>query len=149
MQVKTKVSIVVLIYALLTACAAHSENHGLVPTLSQNTSLGMVMTDKSGMTLYTFTKDAPGASNCNGNCATAWPPFAAGESARDSGKFTVITRTDGSRQWAYENKPLYTWQGDRAPGDVAGHGVNDAWFAVPVEQASPEKKSSYGSGGYY
>ncbi|ABC30865.1 uncharacterized protein conserved in bacteria [Hahella chejuensis KCTC 2396] len=134
---------------MLTACAANSENHAGEPVSSRDTSLGSVMTSKQGMTLYTFTKDAAGVSNCNGGCAENWPPFMAGPSAHDTGKFTIITRADGSKQWAYESKPLYFWVGDRAPGDVTGHGVKDVWFTVKMDSAKSHKQSNYNSSSYY
>jgi predicted lipoprotein with Yx(FWY)xxD motif len=82
-----------------------------------------------GMTLYTFDKDAPGSgkSVCNGACATNWPPLRAGADARASGDYSVITRDDGSRQWAYRGKPLYYWVKDTRPGERTGDGVNNAW----------------------
>lgn len=83
----------------------------------------------NGMTLYTFDKDATGAgkSVCNGPCATNWPPLRAEADARASGDYSVVTRDDGSRQWAYKGKPLYFWVKDAKPGDRTGDGVNNAW----------------------
>jgi predicted lipoprotein with Yx(FWY)xxD motif len=43
--------------------------------------------------------------------------------SESEGKFSVITRGDGSKQWAYEGSPLYTWIKDQKPGDITGHGV--------------------------
>src|SRR5690554_5506421 len=110
----------------LAACATNGNN----PTMSRSTSLGNVLTDKEGMTLYIFTRDSTGVSNCAGNCAVNWPFFMAADDATASGKFSVITRGDGSRQWAYDGMPLYYWIGDTQPGDVNGQGVNDVWFVV-------------------
>jgi len=76
----------------------------------------------SGMTLYTYSADGPGVSNCTGVCAANWPPFAATANAQATGSFTVITRADGSKQWAYKNQPLYTFIGDTAPGMATGDG---------------------------
>ena len=83
----------------------------------------------NGMTLYTFDRDATGSgkSACNGQCATAWPPLMAAAGASNSGEWTVITRDDGSKQWAYKGKPLYYWQRDAKPGDRTGDGFNNAW----------------------
>ena len=90
---------------------------------------GMIM-DSKGMTLYTFDKDASGKSNCNGKCATNWPPLKAAANAKDSGKFSVVTRDDGGKQWAYEGKPLYTWIKDKKKGDTTGDGVNNNTWHV-------------------
>ena len=88
-----------------------------------------VLTGSNGMTLYTFDKDAAGSgkSVCNGPCATNWPPLMAGGSATASGEYSVVTRDDGAKQWAYKGKPLYFWIKDQKPGDRSGDGVNNVW----------------------
>lgn len=79
-----------------------------------------------GKPLYTFANDrTPGKSACNGQCAAAWPPLAAAPGAVSEGDWTVITRDDGSKQWAYKGKPLYTYRAD-APGQPAT-GVGPVW----------------------
>ncbi|MFY0663698.1 MAG: hypothetical protein JXQ97_03680 [Natronospirillum sp.] len=134
--------LILLVTALfLSACASNGNN----PTTSRTTSVGNVLTDKAGMTLYIFTRDTAGVSNCAGNCAVNWPPFMADDGATGSGKFSVIARADGGRQWAYDGMPLYYWIGDTQPGDVNGQGVNDVWFVV---EAKATKESSASSGGY-
>ena len=84
----------------------------------------------NGMTLYTFDKDAGGKSACNGPCAMNWPPLMAGTDAKAVGDWSVITRDDGSRQWAYKSKPLYYWVKDQKPGDRSGDGVNKVWHTA-------------------
>jgi predicted lipoprotein with Yx(FWY)xxD motif len=88
-----------------------------------------VLTNSAGMTLYTFDKDAAGSgkSTCNGPCATNWPPLLAATDAKSSGDYTIITRDEGARQWAYKGKPLYLWIKDSKPGDRTGDGFNNAW----------------------
>lgn len=88
-----------------------------------------VLVGSSGMTLYVFDRDAAGAgkSVCNGPCATNWPPLMATGSDAASGDWTVITRDDGNKQWAYKGKPLYFWVKDTKPGDRSGDGVNNVW----------------------
>jgi predicted lipoprotein with Yx(FWY)xxD motif len=88
------------------------------------------LTNAAGMTLYTFDKDGGGKSACNGPCAANWPPLAAGADAKATGDWTVITRDDGSRQWAYKGKPLYTWAKDTKPGDKTGDNVNNVWHVA-------------------
>ena len=88
------------------------------------------LTDAKGMTLYTFDRDAGGKSACNGPCATNWPPLAATGDAKASGDWTIVTRDDGSKQYAYKGKPLYTWTKDAKPGDKTGDGVNNAWHTA-------------------
>ena len=76
----------------------------------------------SGRTLYTFDKDAANKSNCNGGCAAAWPPFLVKDGDRTSGEFRVVTRDDGTRQWAMNGKPLYFYAADVQAGDAKGDG---------------------------
>ena len=91
-----------------------------------------VLTGTNGMTLYTFDKDVAGSgkSVCNGPCATNWPPLAADAGAMASGDYSVITRDDGSKQWAYKGKPLYFWAKDKMAGDKTGDGVNGVWHSA-------------------
>lgn len=100
---------------------------GAVPAAVGETSKGKAFVDSKGMTLYVFDKDAAGKSNCSGQCIQNWPAFTATADAKASGEWTVVTRDDGSRQWAYKGKPLYTWVKDTKPGDVTGDGANNVW----------------------
>ena len=97
---------------------------------TSDTKLGKVLADNKGMTLYIFDKDVPGKSNCKGKCATAWPPVMAGASAKATGKLSIITRDDGSKQWAYGKMPLYGWFKDKKTGDVTGDGRGGVWHVV-------------------
>lgn len=79
-----------------------------------------------GKPLYTFARDVePGKSVCNGGCATAWPPLAAAADAKADGDWTVVTRDDGAKMWAYKGKPLYTFVRDTAGQPATG--VSAAW----------------------
>jgi predicted lipoprotein with Yx(FWY)xxD motif len=89
-----------------------------------------VLTNGAGMTLYVFDRDSGGKSACNGQCASIWPFFAAGSDAKASGDYSVITRDDGGKQWAYKGKPLYTWSKDAKPGDKTGEGVAGMWHTA-------------------
>jgi predicted lipoprotein with Yx(FWY)xxD motif len=89
-----------------------------------------VLVTATGMTLYTFDKDADGKSACNGPCATNWPPLAAGADAKAEGAWSLVARDDGSHQWAYKGKPLYTFQKDAKPGDRAGDNFKDIWHVA-------------------
>ncbi|GHC25098.1 MULTISPECIES: hypothetical protein [Gemmobacter] len=114
-----------MITGLLTLVATMAEAD---PATIAQTAKGATYVDAAGMTLYTFAKDGPGTSACEGTCAKNWPPFAASASDHASGEWTVIQRSDGLRQWAYEGHPLYTWIKDAAPGDITGDGFLDgAW----------------------
>jgi len=101
------------------------------PATIGQTAKGHTLTNDQGMTLYTFDKDADGKSACNGPCATNWPPLSAAADAQPANGYTVITRDDGSRQWAYRGRPLYTWAKDTKPGDITGDGfLNGAWHVA-------------------
>ncbi|MEL6798465.1 MAG: hypothetical protein AAFO80_01200 [Pseudomonadota bacterium] len=96
-----------------------------------NTDIGQVVAaGKTGMTLYTFRNDAANQSNCYNDCAQAWPPFTAGQSAKADGALGIIDRTDGTRQWVLNGQPLYFWAGDSARGDATGDGVGGVWDVV-------------------
>ena len=104
----------------------------MAPAKTADTAKGKALVDAKGMTLYVFDKDTAGKSACNGKCATIWPPLMAAADAKASGDWSIVTRDDGAKQWAYKGKPLYTWSKDKAPGDVTGDGVNNVWrIAAP------------------
>ncbi|MEM9189330.1 MAG: hypothetical protein AAGF12_09150 [Myxococcota bacterium] len=96
------------------------------------------LVDQEGQTLYLFGRDIPGASassNCAGDCAATWPPFApenlrVGEGLEAS-DFAEITRDGGETQLTYRGWPLYRFMNDAAPGDLNGDGVGGVWFTVP------------------
>jgi predicted lipoprotein with Yx(FWY)xxD motif len=100
----------------------------MAPTKTGDSTKGKVLTDDKGMTLYVFDKDSGGKSACNGPCPGNWPPLTAAGGAMPMGDYTVITRDDGSKQWAYKGRPLYTWKDDKKAGDITGDGrLNGAW----------------------
>jgi predicted lipoprotein with Yx(FWY)xxD motif len=90
----------------------------------------VVVAAKTGMTLYTFRKDAKATSNCYNDCAVSWPPFTASASAKADGALGIIKRKDGTLQWTLNDKPLYFWAGDQKSGDTTGDGVGGVWDAV-------------------
>lgn len=93
---------------------------------------GGALTGATGMTLYTFDRDAAGSgkSVCNGPCAVNWPPLMAADTARPTGEYVVITRDDGKKQWALKGKPLTFWVKDQKPGDKTGDGVGKVWHVA-------------------
>lgn len=109
----------------LAGCSAMSMGGDTAPARAADG----VLVGARGMTLYTFDRDPAGAgkSVCNGPCATNWPPLRAEAGAANSGNWTVVTRDDGSKQWAYKGKPVYYWIKDTKAGDRTGDGVNNAW----------------------
>ncbi|MEM5431146.1 hypothetical protein [Cupriavidus oxalaticus] len=91
-----------------------------------------VLTDPQGLTLYTFDRDTAnsGKSACNGPCATNWPPLMAAPGTNPSGQYTIITRDDGGKQWAYRGMPLYRFAKDAKPGDKTGDNLNNVWHVA-------------------
>jgi predicted lipoprotein with Yx(FWY)xxD motif len=113
----------VLTAAFLGGCGSMTMSSGPAKTADG------VLTGPNGMTLYTFTRDAAGSgkSTCNGQCAANWPPLMAADSDKTTGDYSVVTRDDGKKQWAYKGWPLYYWVKDAKPGDKTGDGVNNVW----------------------
>jgi len=90
--------------------------------------------DGVGMTLYTYKKDVePGKSTCVGECLKNWQPVAAPAGARPTGHWTLATRDDGTQQWAFDGKPVYTHAGDKAVGDTKGQGLDGGdWLSLRI-----------------
>ncbi|MFJ1703738.1 SCO0930 family lipoprotein [Kitasatospora sp. NPDC088346] len=119
-----------------TAPAGGGGQSGGTLAVRADEKLGSVLTDGQGFTLYRFDKDTakPPASNCNGACATTWPPVlmdgtTAGTGV-DSAKLGEVTRADGSRQLTVGGWPAYRYSMDTAPGDTKGQGVGGTWNAL-------------------
>jgi predicted lipoprotein with Yx(FWY)xxD motif len=108
-----------LAFGAFQATAAAAE-----PGKLADTDKGKIWVDAKGMTLYSFEKDTADKSACNGECATEWPPLAAAADSKADGEWTIVTRDDGSKMWAYEGHPLYTFKDDKKPGDVTGDNVD-------------------------
>ncbi len=91
-----------------------------------------VLATPSGATVYTFDKDTAGSgkSACNGPCAQLWPPVAAQASDTATGDWSIVTRDDGSKQWAYKGAPIYTFSKDAKPGDTTGDKFKDIWHVI-------------------
>ena len=90
---------------------------------------GMV-TDPDGMTLYVFDKDTDGVSTCYDDCAKKWPAYVAKEGDTMAEKWTMVDRTDGTKQWAFDGKPVYHFDEDKAKGDIKGDGVGGFWHVI-------------------
>ena len=93
---------------------------------------GGVLVGPNGMALYTFDKDMAGngKSVCNGPCAALWPPLMAAATDQPLDGYTLATRDDGGKQWAYKGKPLYFFQNDKAAADRKGDNFKDVWHVV-------------------
>ncbi|MGE5129245.1 MAG: hypothetical protein ACM3IK_06425 [Sphingomonadaceae bacterium] len=119
------VTIAAALIAIAAGCASMADPAGVRVTDG-------VLTDKAGMTLYTFDNDPAGGgkSMCNGPCAQNWPPLPASAGDSAGGDWAIVTRQDGSLQWAYKGKPLYRWIKDQKPGDKTGDGFRGIWHVA-------------------
>jgi predicted lipoprotein with Yx(FWY)xxD motif len=127
--------------ASATASAAAASSTTVLKT--ESTSLGMVLANAQGMTVYWFAADHGTTSACSGACASAWPPVigmpkaAAGVTL--TGTLGTITRSDGSKQATYNGHPLYTFKADSGPGQVNGNkvtGFGAKWYAITIGASS-------------
>jgi predicted lipoprotein with Yx(FWY)xxD motif len=124
---------------------------------TRSTSIGTVLVNAQGRTLYWFAIDTPTKSNCNGSCSTYWPPVI-GKAVAASGTtlpkgFGTITRSNGSTQATYDGHPLYTYVADTAAGMTSGNGKNlsgGLWWAMTPTGAKATSGASPSShvGGY-
>jgi predicted lipoprotein with Yx(FWY)xxD motif len=115
----------VLSGAAIGATASYAAD--ALPANVSQTAKGKMLVDVKKMTLYVFDKDTAGKSNCNGPCEALWPVLKVAANATPSGDYTIVTRDDGSKQWAYKTKPLYTYSKDTKSGDTIGDAVNGTW----------------------
>lgn len=118
--------------------AEDMSDDGATVVMVGTTSVGPVLVDPAGLTLYMFDPDEQGESTCYDDCATAWPPLltegepAAGEGADDS-LLGTTERTDGTQQVTYDGWPLYYFAQDAAQGEVKGQSLNGVWWVLDAE----------------
>lgn len=87
----------------------------------------IVFADAKGFPFYSWNKDTiPGKSACDAECSKTWLPATAPADAKPVGLWTIITRDDGAKQWAFRGQPMYTYVDEKksappptAPGAVA------------------------------
>jgi predicted lipoprotein with Yx(FWY)xxD motif len=126
-------------FVVPVVAAAPSAASEFLLNASLSRDLGSILTASTGMTLYIFTNDTPGVSNCIAQCLETWPAFTVDAAATLNavpgigGTISVLQRPDGLSQVMLDNRPLYFFAGDTQPGDVTGQGVGDVWFVVPLD----------------
>lgn len=100
------------------------------------TTLGQVLTDESGRTLYVYTPDGTGPPTCTGSCANAWPPYYVPGSARSgpgvSAQLSTVNGPGGRRQVTVYGQPVYRFSGDTANGQTNGQSSGGIWFVLDV-----------------
>ncbi len=121
--------------ATSSASAAAAGSAATTVVVRDDPKLGKLLTDPAGRTLYWFTKDKPGVSNCSGGCLKVWPAFTATGAltlpAGVPGTLGSVKLADGSSIVTYDDMPLYYYVKDTAPGDTTGQGVGKIWYVVP------------------
>jgi predicted lipoprotein with Yx(FWY)xxD motif len=110
---------------------------GVILNTAKDVKLGTFLVDGKGMTLYLFTKDTPGKSNCTGDCLVKWPPLVATDVNQvkvgpgiDGTKLGLADLPDGKKIVTYKGMSLYYWYKDMKPGDTTGQNVGNVWFVV-------------------
>lgn len=144
--------------------ATSSGSQGAV-VKSASSSLGTILTDSQGMTLYRLSGERSGKFICTGSCLDVWHPLSVSAGSTPSGEvgsLGVVKRPEGTTQVTYKGMPLYTFAEDQKPGETKGQGLKDvgSWSALisssssssgssnaPPATSSPSSSSS-GEGGY-
>ena len=153
--------------ALSSACGSSDGSSGAGPTppatgeavSAQSTSLGTILVDGRGRTVYVFANDKTNVSTCDGACAADWPPVPAPSPLPASppgvqGALGTTARSDGTRQLTVAGHPLYTFSGDSAAGQTKGQGItlNGGLWTVVSPAGAPDKNAgtaaSSGNRGY-
>jgi predicted lipoprotein with Yx(FWY)xxD motif len=157
-----------LVALALAACGSASASPAPPTTASgnpatvgvANTSIGKILVNSQGRTLYLFQKDSGTRSACTGACARTWPPLlVSGKPTPGSGATAsllgISIRSAGKRQVTYNGHPLYLFADDQKAGDTNGQGINafgGTWFALSAAgarvTASPPSSSGGAGGGY-
>jgi predicted lipoprotein with Yx(FWY)xxD motif len=128
-----------------TDTAASTGGGAGVVAVAKVADLGPVIVDSEGLTLYDFHKDKGGKSSCYGACAGAWPPLLTeGEPKAEAGAMSnqlgTTKRKDGTVQVTYAGWPLYTYVGDKGPGEANGNDFSQfgaQWYALMPNGEEP------------
>jgi predicted lipoprotein with Yx(FWY)xxD motif len=140
--------------AVVPAAASHAAGSKGPVVSTATTSLGRILVDARGHTLYLFGKDRNGKSACSGACAAAWPPLIATAKPRagagaEASRLGTTRRADGRLQVTYNRHPLYTFVKDTTKGQTNGEGLNAfgaTWNALSAAGAKVTKHAAQSSG---
>lgn len=162
-RARTALAIGAVALAALTACGGPAAPGGPAPSSSAglhtaSTTLGTIVVNGEGMTLYFFDKDTPNATSsaCTGPCIALWPAVTTTETtpaiAGVTGTVSTITGADGVKQVTLNGLPLYSYAGDKKAGDTNGQGYQNIWWVIDAQGAkvtsTPPTSSGYGGMGY-
>ncbi len=122
--------------ATTTTQAVTGSTSALVKT-AENATLGKIVVDGAGFTVYTWDRDTGPTSTCTGGCAGTWPAVLVPDGTPTpipaegvTGTLATSARPDGGNQLTLDGKPLYRYAADSAPGDAKGDGVGGVWHVV-------------------
>ena len=160
-QLVMPVALVAAFLAFAAGCggskSSSSSGSGAATVKLGGSTLGKIIVDDKGRTLYLFEADKAGKSTCSGACATTWPPLKAaspsGADGLDSGALATTTRMDGTQQVTYHGHPLYNYAGDgTTAGSTKGEALNTfggTWYVVDAggKAVQPGSSSEMGGGG--
>ncbi len=119
-----------------TTSTTRKSNGATSPTLQvETTTIGKVVADSKGLTLYLYVPDGTGTvSKVPAALLAAWPPVQATQPLTFgpglTAKAGTATQPNGQRWVTYNGHLLYSFTGDEAPGDVNGNALGDVWYAV-------------------
>ncbi len=145
------------------AAQTSSSSSGAVVVKTASNSLGTILVDSQGMTLYHLSGEQNGKFICTSSaCVGVWHPLIApssGAPGGEVGSLGTVKRPEGTVQVTYKGTPLYTFTGDQQSGETKGQGIKDVgtWSVVTTSAGStppstsnssePEKSSGGGSSG--
>ena len=131
---KNQIYLIVLIALIIVSCEKEKESSMI--KLTDHPTLGKILTDADGLSLYFFSKDISGESECDSNCLDNWPVFHLEDlttgipDGLDAGDFGTHLREDGTMQTTFKGWPLYYFAFDAVSGDVNGNGANKIWYVA-------------------
>ncbi len=132
---KLAIMILAFILSVVFAAPVFADHHAV--KIAEKEGVGKYFTDAKGMTLYWFVKDAPGTSNCSGDCVEKWPLYyretVVGPTNMLTMDFSTIVRPDGQKQTAFRGYPLYYFFKDNMAGDTNGQAVKQIWYVIDPE----------------
>ncbi len=140
MSVSRSLRFLPLLALVLAPAFARAEVSPSDPPIRQREG---ILVDLKGRGIYTYDGDYDRAKSlCNNQCRLLWPPIFASDEAKPKGQFTIVSREDGRKQWAYKGKPLYRWVSDQKRGDAGGEGIMGVWHLVhlppPIPSLTPQ-----------
>jgi predicted lipoprotein with Yx(FWY)xxD motif len=138
--------------------SAASSTTSTSTVMTEHTSLGTVLADSQGRTLYMLTADHGGTSSCAGGCLSVWPAAKASGTPHAGNGVTATLGTTadhgGGMLITADGHPLYAFSGDSGPDQANGQGQQSfggTWYVLsasgtPIKASAPA--SSNGGGGY-